>query len=139
MAGLTTYNPFPYSGSQAIISSDRVWLYARRDSTLLFGNNSVGLSSKGTINLDSNIYMAVFSPKIYLGRGSEEEKEPVILGTTFINALQKFCETVSTHSGLAQSGNDATRFVTFLGKLQSAAEELNSALPSTLSKTTFTK
>lgn len=139
MAGLTTYNPFPYSGSQAIISSDRVWLYSRRDSTLLFGNNSVGLSSKGTINLDSNIYTAVFSPKIYLGKGSEEEKEPVILGTTFTNALQKFCETVSTYASLAQSGNDTTRMVTFLSNLKTAVDELKTALPSTLSKTTFTK
>ncbi len=44
---------FPYTGSQAIVASDRVTLLSKEDSTLIFGEKAVGLSSKGSVNLDA--------------------------------------------------------------------------------------
>jgi hypothetical protein len=136
---LIPYKPFPYSGSQAIIVSDRVWIHSKNDSTMIFGSDSIGLSSKGTINLDSSIYTVVFSPKIYLGRGSENETEPVILGQTFIDALDKFCNKVSTAAMLAKSGPDSTKLITFFDELTTATSRLQETLGSSLSKTTFVK
>jgi len=124
-----------------MVVSDRVSLYSKNDSSFIFGKESVGLSSKGTINLDADIYTAVFSKKIYLGNGAESENEPVILGKTMVDAIQKFCDTMYTATVFAQAagpGNDAAYKAAF-EKMNSSVAALKSTLNSTLSKTTFVK
>jgi hypothetical protein len=77
---------FPYTGSQAIVTSDRVTLYSRTDGVFLFGKGTVGLSSPNTINLDSREKVLVFSPKIELGSQATQQ---VILGNRMINDLSE--------------------------------------------------
>lgn len=78
---------FPYTGSQAIIAAERVTLLSKQDSTLIFGEKAVGLSTKGSINVD-----AVSGVKINPGEGKEillglNATEAVIKGDGFMGNL----------------------------------------------------
>jgi len=72
------YTPeFPYKGDQAIITSGRVLLNAKDDSVFIFAKKSIGFSSAGTINFDSDDACIINSPKIYLGLNATE---PLVRG-----------------------------------------------------------
>lgn len=81
---------FPYTGSQAIISSERVTLLGDKDAVFIFGNNAVSLSSQHTVNVDANEKVIVSSPKILLGNKNADQSafgEPTLLGDTLVNEL----------------------------------------------------
>ena len=75
---MATYQPdFPYTGDQIIVTSGRVLFNAKDDSVFLFAKKSIGLSSAGTINFDSDDSCIINSPKIYLGLNATE---PLVKG-----------------------------------------------------------
>ena len=91
-----------YSGSQAVINSDRVVLNSKEDSVLISGNEAVGISGN-SVNIDGrgeNNKVVISAQKIYIGinalrlrnatKGSSQAKiaEPAILGRTMVT-LQK--------------------------------------------------
>lgn len=72
--------------SQIIANSGRIFLQAKDDSVFLNAKRSIGLSSKGSIHLDSDEPTIINSPKIHLGR---ESKEPGVLGQTLVGVLRE--------------------------------------------------
>lgn len=139
---MSTYTPFPYSGSQAIIASERVHLHARTDSVLMFARKSVGLSSVSTINLDCYEKVVVNSPKIYLGLRA---RDSLILGDTFIRVLTSFLES-SKNAGLMMRSvgeskiEESIQKVAMAGtQLYEASDYLLQSLPGVLSSVSYTE
>lgn len=86
------YTPeFPYKGDQIIVTSGRVLFNAKDDSVFLFAKKSIGLSSAGTINFDSDDMCIVNSPKIYLGLNATE---PLVRGNRLADYLQDLNESL---------------------------------------------
>jgi hypothetical protein len=77
---------FPYTGNQVIVSSDRVMLHSKTDGVFIMGYGTVGLSSRGSINIDTKELVVLSSPKIYLGFSA---KQRVILGDSMIKDLKE--------------------------------------------------
>ena len=87
------YKPeFPYRGKQIIIDSDRVLLNSKSDATFIVGNKAVGISSSGTINLDSSGDCIINSPSIKLGLTA---KHPLVKGDVLQTILQEFVKILS--------------------------------------------
>ena len=81
--------PNKYAGNQIIINSDRLLFNAKDDSILIIGNESVGISTNGTFNVDSGSETIINSPEIYLGL---DAVEPVVLGDTLLGLLEELCD-----------------------------------------------
>lgn len=135
--------PSEYSESQIVLNSDRLVFNARKDSVFLFADKSIGFGSNGTVNIDTEKYFIVNSPKNYLGLNSVNEDEPAILGGKFDYFMNQLfdllhdlgeniedCE-VSTEGGNLISLNMAGTNIKF--RLQ----ELKRLLPEIYSKITY--
>ena len=93
------YTPnFPYKGNQVILSSDRITLHGKKDSIFLFGNQSVSLSSKNTVNIDAKSKFTVSTPLIELGNNASNIGESVILGDTFVEQFNILLDALQTFS-----------------------------------------
>jgi hypothetical protein len=133
---------FPYTGSQAILASNRVTLYSRTDGVFLFGKSTVGISSPNTINLDSREKVLVFSPKIELGSRATEQ---VILGNRMINDLKDiFTDLKNLADALARINE--SNFSATVPNIRSYSEKLSKrlndkliSLPNNLSNVTYTE
>jgi hypothetical protein len=139
---------FPYKGNQIIVTSERVTLHSKKDGVFLFGKATVGLSSVGTINLDSKEKVLIDSPKIELGNMAEEFGEPVPLGSSLQavlvdmnNVLTLLANAMSKANGV----NDASTAMS-LSTIQVAGStslqsltKIQSRLQNILSQTTYTK
>jgi hypothetical protein len=139
---------FPYKGNQVIVTSERVTLHSKKDGVFLFGKATVGLSSVGTINLDSKEKVLIDSPKIELGNMAEEFGEPVPLGSSLQavlvdmnNVLTLLANAMSKANGV----NDASTAMS-LSTIQVAGStslqsltKIQSRLQNILSQTTYTK
>ena len=87
------YKPeFPYRGKQIIIDSDRVLLNSKSDATFIVGNKAVGISSSGTINLDSSGDCIINSPSIKLGLTA---KHHLVKGDVLQTILQEFVKILN--------------------------------------------
>ena len=82
---------FPYNGNQIIIDSGRVMLNAKDDAILILGNKTIGLSSPGSINIDTDTSVIVNSPKIKLGIGTNSD-HPLVKGDVLVNLLNDWIE-----------------------------------------------
>lgn len=78
--------PNQYAGKQILFNSDRILLNAKNDCVLLFSKQAIGLSSAGTINIDSDSSCIINSPKIQLGLNA---KEPILLGDKTVDVLKE--------------------------------------------------
>lgn len=123
MATINQYRPFPYSGSQVIVASERVHLHARNDSVLMFARQSIGLSSQGTINLDCNEKVTFNSPRIYLGLRAEEN---LILGKTFVRSLRDFLTALESGTTFMQGVGSENPGPSF-SSIGSGAKTINKA------------
>ena len=83
-----------FEGNQVIINSDRIVFNAKTDSILGTAKVSVGFSTEGTFNIDADDHTIIDSPKIYLGNASTDEAEPVAMGQTLVDWMQKLCDTL---------------------------------------------
>jgi hypothetical protein len=139
---MATYQPdFPYTGDQIIVTSGRVLFNAKDDSVFLFAKKSIGLSSAGTINFDSDDSCIINSPRIYLGLNATE---PLVKGLrlqTYLNDLNKSLSQV----GLALSkiagvpvGSPMITVNTAGTDLYKTVQDLSTRTPQLLSKTNFT-
>ena len=133
---------FPYRGSQAILSSDRVMLYAKKESILLLGKGTVGISSPGTINLDSKEKVLIFSPKIELGSKATEQ---VILGNSMVRDLKSILEAIKNLSDTLSKINESNFAATIPGirfysdQLSSTLNDKIISIDNNLSKVTYTE
>jgi hypothetical protein len=142
------YPEIPYKGNQVIIASNRVHLLAKTDSILLFGKQSVAISSINSINLDASSEIILQSPKVKLG--SLKAESPVILGDIHTTKFINFLESVATICVQLQSvsagkepptpelGVAMLKLATFGKQLSGLCTSLKQQLPTTLSKTSFT-
>lgn len=138
---------FPYTGSQAIISSDRVMLHAKKDTIILAGKRAISLCSAETINLDANESIKIDCDNIQLGHEAEALGENVILGRTLVNQLKGFCISLQAIgqelSRVAESKDAIAASMTIImhqgNELDVAATDLLNSLDSTLSQNTFTR
>ena len=139
---MATYQPdFPYIGDQIIVTSGRVLFNAKDDSVFLFANKSIGFSSAGTINFDSDDSCIINSPKIYLGLNATE---PLVKGfrlQAYLNDLNKSL----TQVGLALSkiagvpvGSPMITVNTAGTDLYKTVQDLSTRTPQLLSKNNFT-
>lgn len=139
---MATYTPdFPYTGDQIIVTSGRVLFNAKDDSVFLFAKKSIGLSSAGTINFDSDDSCIINSPKIYLGLNATE---PLVKGNRLQSYLQDLNASLS-QVGMALSkvagvpvGSPMLTVNTAGTDLYKTVQDLASRTPQLLSKTNFT-
>lgn len=75
-----------FDGEQIILNSGRIVFNSKTDSILLSSFDTINLNSLNSINLDSP-KTVISSPEIYLG--DKNATEPVILGDTFLDDLNK--------------------------------------------------
>ena len=87
--------PSVYEGQQVVINSDRLLFNARTDSILLISDETVGISTNGTFNVDSGSETIINSPEIYLGLGAEE---PIVLGDTLLGLLEELCDALAAET-----------------------------------------
>lgn len=142
-----TYNgsaPSVYDGNQVLITSDRLIFNARKNEIFLFSAKSIGLSTEGTINIDSTKEMFVNSSKIVLGLNATEhlvlgDKTKTWLGTlldtmeNLINAINAtFVLTGTGPSTTVQASNSPG--VQQLVQVQSSLNQLKNQLSTLLSK-----
>jgi len=82
-----------YEEPQAIITSDRVVLNARKDHILLNSQKSINLSSVGTLNVDTKATV-INSPSIKLG--GNDASESLVKGDTLYRNLSLMVDTLTT-------------------------------------------
>lgn len=100
----STTSPETYTGAQALLTSDRVILNARKENVLIFATNNIELYTKNTLSIDTDEKIVLNSPQIFLGLDNDKiPTEPAILGnemvkalTKLLNELGKFSNSLST-------------------------------------------
>ena len=93
--------PSVYEGQQVVINPDRLLFNARTDSILLIADESVGISSNGTFNVDVGDKTIINSPEIYLGL---DAVEPVVLGDTLLGLLEELCDALQAETHPTPTG-----------------------------------
>jgi len=138
---------FPYKGNQVIITSERLLFHSRKDGIFLFGKATIGLSSVGTINIDSNEGIKMNAPYIELGLNAKSLGESVILGDTLVSMLTDLNGALSLlANGLSKvDGSSEESVATSLsilstvgGSLVTATKTFNDRLNTVLSDITYT-
>lgn len=102
-------SPSQYKEDQIILNSGRLLFNSKSDAILMFAPKAIGLSSAGTINLDSDNDIILNAAgntekgKINLGLNAVSFGEPVLLGnktcdrlTQLLGSLVVLCQTLST-------------------------------------------
>jgi hypothetical protein len=95
--------PAQYANPQIIFNSDRVVINAKNDSVLISGQNSVGISSNGSVNIDASSHY-ISSNNIKLG--SKNATQPVLLGDNTVDLLIELTEAVKNLASILQVQRD---------------------------------
>lgn len=91
--------PELYDGSQAILTSDRVLLNARKENVLVFATNNIELYTKNTFSVDTESKIVFNSPQIFLGLDNDNiPTEPAVLGNQLIKTLNKLLKELGKFS-----------------------------------------
>tara|TARA_R110000868_G_scaffold61110_1_gene185847 strand:+ start:4497 stop:5675 length:1179 start_codon:yes stop_codon:yes gene_type:complete len=73
-----------FKGNQVLLNAGRLFFNAKEKDILLSSVESIGLNTRGSINLDAEEYICLDSPQIFLGERARtaegDTKEPVLLG-----------------------------------------------------------
>jgi len=137
----TPESPNTYNKKQIIINSGRVLLNAQDDSILLFANKAIGLSTTGTVNIDSDKGVIINAPKIQLGL---DAKEPLLLGNKTVDLLKKLIDKLDNLStGLSTlialpDGSPYANVNMSASELKLTLKELSSNLENIKSKQNYT-
>lgn len=134
-------NPQSYNKPQHIVSSGRILFNAKDDGVFIFARKTVGISSAGTINLDSDEHTIINAPKIYLGL---DASEPLLLGNQSVNLLKELIEKIDLVSEQLSILTSLPPGAPFIPLNKSAAslslklKELNTRLETLKSKQNYT-
>jgi len=138
------YKPeFPYSGNQIIIDSGRIHLNAKDDMAFILAKKSIGLSSPGSINIDTNSTFVVNARKIKLGIGPDAE-HPLVFGDELFGLLVEFGTLLLNASNELKTAQDSTGTkitanVTAAASLEKAVQVLLERTKRILSTKNFTQ
>ena len=87
--------PSEYEGSQVIVTSDRLVFNAAKDHLLLSSNNSIGLNSLTSVNVDTDTFN-ISAQAINLGTKSDNDSQPILLGKDTVTALKDLIDSLTT-------------------------------------------
>jgi hypothetical protein len=96
---------FPYNGNQALICSDRVMLYSKKENVLIFSKKEIGISANSTVSIYSSEDVVINSKKILVG--DEFATESAVLGDTFTKQLIKFIEDLEKAGSILKTISQA--------------------------------
>jgi len=92
--------PSEYNFPQIVLNSDRIVLNAKKDHVIISGQKSVGLSSNGSVNIDSKkICLEGIDIKI----GSSRATEPALLGNETVELLINLTKQVKRLANIAST------------------------------------
>jgi len=115
---------FPYKGNQALICSDRVMLFSKKENVILFSKKEVGISANTIVSVYSGENTVINSPKIQLG--DEFAREQAMLGTTFTIQLKRLLENLISAAGYLQDASTSDPGTTAV-KARIAGKEMQHA------------
>ena len=94
---------FPFSGNQALITSDRVMLYSKKESVLLYSRKNVGIATIEDTTIDSK-QVIVTSDKILLGDAFATEA--AMLGDSFTFQLVRMLENLQNAGATLKTASE---------------------------------
>jgi hypothetical protein len=115
---------FPYKGNQAIVCSDRVMLYSKKENVLLYSKQEIGISAIKPVNIYSSENVIVNSPKICFG--DEFATESAMLGDTFTIQLVRMLENLK-NAGNRLQGASTTNPGAAAQSIRIAGKEIENA------------
>jgi hypothetical protein len=115
---------FPYKGNQAIVCSDRVMLYSKKENVLLYSKQEIGISAIKPVNIYSSENVIVNSPKISLG--DEFATESAMLGDSFTIQLVRMLENLK-NAGNRLQGASTTNPGAAAQSIRIAGKEIENA------------
>lgn len=99
-----------YKGNQVLINGGRLFFNAKEESIILSSVDSIGLTTLGTVNIDSTDFTCIDGSQIFLGEkaktASQSNKEPVLLGNqteNFLNSILNLMEGMANDMGAAKT------------------------------------
>jgi hypothetical protein len=95
--------PSQYKNPQVILNSDRIVINAKTDSVLLSAQQSIGMSTNGSVNIDATSHY-ISSNDIRLG--SKNATQPVLLGNDTIEVLKQLANAVKDLASILQVQRD---------------------------------
>jgi len=95
--------PSQYKNPQVILNSDRIVINAKTDSVLLSAQQSIGMSTNGSVNIDATSHY-ISSNDIKLG--SINATQPVLLGNDTIDVLRDLTFAVKDLATILQVQRD---------------------------------
>ena len=95
--------PSQYKNPQVILNSDRIVINAKTDSILLSAQQSIGMSTNGSVNIDATSHY-ISSNDIKLG--SKNATQPVLLGNDTIEVLKQLANAVKDLASILQVQRD---------------------------------
>ena len=101
----TTPPKFPsqYKNPQVILNSDRIVINAKTDSILLSAQQSIGMSTNGSVNIDATSHY-ISSNDIKLG--SKDATQPVLLGNDTVEILKQLAGAIKDLASIIQVQRD---------------------------------
>ena len=101
----TTPPKFPsqYKNPQVILNSDRIVINAKTDSILLSAQQSIGMSTNGSVNIDATSHY-ISSNDIKLG--SKNATQPVLLGNDTVDVLRDLTFAIKDLATILQVQRD---------------------------------
>ena len=115
---------FPYKGNQAVVCSDRVMLYSKKENVLLYSKQEIGISAIKPVNVYSSENVIVNSPKICFG--DEFATESAMLGDTFTIQLVRMLENLK-NAGNRLQGASTTNPGAAAQSIRIAGKEIENA------------
>jgi hypothetical protein len=95
--------PSQYRNPQVILNSDRIVINAKTDSILLSAQQSIGMSTNGSVNVDATSHY-ISSNDIKLG--SKNATQPVLLGNDTIETLKQLTSAIKDLATILQVQRD---------------------------------
>ena len=95
--------PSQYKNPQVILNSDRIVINAKTDSILLSAQQSIGMSTNGSVNIDATSHY-ISSNDIKLG--SKDATQPVLLGDNTIEVLKQLTSAIKDLASILQVQRD---------------------------------
>ena len=120
---------FPYKGNQVIVTSERLVFHSRKDGVFLFGKATVGISSIGTVNVDSKEGLKISAPYIELGLNAKQVGEQAVLGNTLVSVLSEVNDALSSLANALSKvdGTDETAVALSMSMLKATGDGLVTA------------